>query len=354
MIQSGYTHVYGFGTISVSANQTLAADCPITGSGTLSYTVPHADFSGEGSLVCNITSVHLTGEGTLTLTMLLAWSIHDIQNMIVDLSDREIYNDIRAECDLTEIIKVDPDEMPEWFERFRGHGYFYDLPAHETVYVEVYPQTDDHTEITWLDITEAVAVAVERDWTQEECEALGGDWYPPFNSFESVCNLPAGLSEISAEIIDRDERSCTVEVRSESDYNLGRGHIYIDYLCLTPETRFLNLSAVDPVSMAKYGRRSMDLVWPLGQYPDDMQEILDLYLEKYKEPVPFLNISILGKTETLQERIARSEINDRFWIISDTLEMDEEFWLNNINCVHEVQDCLRANFDLEQIRDMER
>jgi len=349
----GAAHVYGIGSVSVTATSTLEGDCSLTGTGGLSCIIAHVDLLGEGSLVCAIATISMSGEGTCTVLGLVALNIHDIQNFIVDLSDREIYNDIRAECDITEIVRVDPELMPEWFESFSGYGHFYDLAPHETVEIEVYPREDDHTEITWLEITDFSGRPFARDWTELVCEALGGDYYPPFDSVESVCNLPISLGKVSAEIVHRGDTSCTVEVTSESDYTT-RGHVYVEYLCLTPDTRFLNLSAIDAVSIQKYGRRTMDLIWPQGQYPDQMQEILDLYLEKYSEPIPRVTVTVMGKTEALQQRIVESEINDRIWIPCSTLEMDEEFWLSNINCRHDVQDCLEAIFDLEQIRDMER
>jgi len=354
----GAARVYGIGGISVTATSTLEGDCSLTGTGELSCIIAHIDLLGEGSLVCDLAGAHILGEGTCTVLGLVALNIHDIQNFIVDLSDREIYNDIRAECDLTDILTLDPEELPEFFVRFIGHGHFYDLAPHETVEIEVVPREDYHTEITWLGITDFGAVAVERGWVQAICEALGGDWYPPIpvygeDPIESVCNLPDSFGKIGVEIVHRRDTSCTVEVESKSDYTL-RGHVYVEYLCLTPETRFFNLSAIDATSIQKYGRRTLPLNWSLGQTPDQMQEILDYYLAKHKEPVPFIDVTIMGKTEALQQRIAESEINDRIWVPCPVLEMDEEFWLNNINCRHDVQDCLEAIFDLEQIRDMER
>jgi hypothetical protein len=85
-----------------------------------------------------------------------------------------------------------------------------------------------------------------------------------------------------------------------------------------------------------------------------MQEIIDLYLERYMEPVPFAQVKMIGKTAALQKQILGFDISDIFLIVHAGLNLNTEFFINNINCRHDVSGCLEGSFDLEEVRDMEK
>lgn len=324
----------------------------LAGAGTLTL-VGASSISGVGTLTASIPSASLSGAGSLTATGLVALKISHIQAMTADLSDREIYNDIRSECDISEILGQYVAEHPEYFDTIDVRASILPyIAAGETREYTVYANPGD-TEITWitgwadcslqsLQISEAECLAIDPD----------ADWWSYMGI--DVCYLSDPFLKYSFDVVTTTDNSMTISVTNNGDYTI-MGSVYGQYIGLTPDKRYIKLRVTNGTSIAKYGRRTMDLVWPLGQDTDAMDEIMSTYLERYCEPVPFLRVTVLGKNEHWQARICDSEINDRIWIPCPPLDMDEEFWLNNLYCQHDAKTgILEATFDLEQIREMER
>ena len=284
------------------------------------------------------------------------YNANQLKAFTLDLSDREIYNDIRAECDITEILSVRPDATPELFVSFETSTKSQQIPANTEVDL-VATADPDHSEIVWGNI---VDYSFQPDtilgWSQAVCEQLAGYWRWSSSLGTSLCSLPQSLvdQDVEFEIVDKGDTTCTIRVTNNSDYIL-RGKWYVSYIALTPETRYIKLRSTNATSIAKYGRRVMDLVWSMGITPNTMQSLIDNYCERYCEPMSFASMTLEGETDAKITQILNMRIDDKHQIIHPGLDMDEEFFVNNINpsFSREGSGVLIGTFQLEQVRDIE-
>jgi len=100
----------------------------------------------------------------------------------------------------------------------------------------------------------------------------------------------------------------------------------------------------------------MNLKWPLGQHPNTMQSMVDAYCERHSEPVCKASMTLVGSNDTWLEHILTFAVDDKHTIIHPRLELNEEFFINGSDTSYqrEGDNLLRATFDLEQVRDMEK
>jgi len=280
---------------------------------------------------------------------------NQLKDFTLEISDREIYNDIRAECDVTEILTVRPDATPELFLSFEASAWAEPVPKNSTLDI-IATADEDHSEIVWLEITEySFHPETIMGWGQGACEQLGGIWNAIMGT--TTCRLPQSTVEADMEweIIKREDTTCTIRVTNNSDYDV-RGVWKVAYLALTPETRYIKLRSINQASIDKYGRRAMDLVWPLGITPNTMQSLIDNYCARYCEPVSLASMTLEGETDTKIGYILNMRIDDKHEIIHPGLSMDEEFFVNNLSVSfnREGTGVLTGTFGLEQVRDMEK
>lgn len=282
------------------------------------------------------------------------YNANDLRDFTLELSDREIYNDIRAECDVTEILTVRPDATPDLFLPFRAGAWAEPIPKQSTLDITA-TADDDHSEVVWGEI-ESYSFGPETilGWGQGACEELGGVWRDLGST--TMCMLPQSLvqPDMSWRIKSRSGTTCTIEVTNDSDYDV-RGVWYVSYLALTPETRYIKLRSIDQDSIDKYGRRAMTLKWPLGIIPNTMQSLIDNYRDRYCEPVCLASMTLEGSTDAKITQILGMDIDDKHQIIHAGLDMDEEFFVNNIGAGfnREGTGLLTGTFGLEQVRDIE-
>ena len=280
---------------------------------------------------------------------------NQLKDFTLEISDREIYNDIRAECDVTEILTVRPDATPELFLSFEASAWAEPIAKNSTLDI-IATADEDHSEIVWLEITDySFHPETIMGWGQGACEQLGGIWNAIMGT--ATCRLPQSTVEADMEweIIKREDTTCTIRVTNNSDYDV-RGVWKVAYLALTPETRYIKLRSINQTSIDKYGRRAMDLVWPLGITPNTMQSLIDNYCARYCEPVSLASMTLEGETDTKIGYILNMRIDDKHEIIHPGLSMDEEFFVNNIGVSfnREGTGVLTGTFGLEQVRDMEK
>jgi len=280
---------------------------------------------------------------------------NQLKDFTLEISDREIYNDIRAECDVTEILTVRPDATPELFLSFEASAWAEPIAKNSTLDI-IATADEDHSEIVWLEITDySFHPETIMGWGQGACEQLGGIWNAIMGT--TTCRLPQSTVEADMEweIIKREDTTCTIRVTNNSDYDV-RGVWKVAYLALTPETRYIKLRSINQTSIDKYGRRAMDLVWPLGITPNTMQSLIDNYCARYCEPVSLASMTLEGETDTKIGYILNMRIDDKHEIIHPGLSMDEEFFVNNIGVSfnREGTGVLTGTFGLEQVRDMEK
>lgn len=94
----------------------------------------------------------------------------------------------------------------------------------------------------------------------------------------------------------------------------------------------VTLSATDPDSIAKYGRRTYSLNTQLSLSQDDTQIILDQILEDNKNPrvnnliVTFQNL----KPGTLKDSVITADISTRITLINTRLGLNTDYFINNI------------------------
>lgn len=285
---------------------------------------------------------------------MMTFNANRMQSFALEISDREIYNDIRAECDITKILTLRPDATPEFFQEFEAEGYFYGLDYGETTTVTV-EADENHSEIAWQELTRwTAAIETLFGWTQEQCEALDGV-YRVIGSTPPMCLLPSSLVSLDCKITQRQATSVTVQVENLCDYKI-RGTVYVSYMALTSDLRFLKLRSVDETSMRKYGRRVMDLVWPLGQHPVTMQSMIDLYKGRYSEPVSMAEMTLEGINAANVAAILELRMDGKHRFNHPRLDMvNQDFFVNHITggLNREGTNLLSGTFSLEQVRAME-
>jgi hypothetical protein len=190
------------------------------------------------------------------------------------------------------------------------------------------------------------------DWTQEECEALGGYWR--IHQGFVMCTLPHSLGPAEFNIVQHTESYCIVEVTNLSEEYAIAFSCYVEYLALTPENRYIKLRSINEESIQKYGRRTMDLPWQMGMHPTIQQGIIDGYCARYSEPVSMVSMTVEGKDDDMIEKILNLKIDDKHEFIHFGLDMIEQFFINNLDVHHDINGLLEGVYDLEQVRDMER
>lgn len=278
-----------------------------------------------------------------------------MQSFALEISDREIYNDIRAECDITQILALRPDATPEFFQEFEAEGYFYGLDYGETTTVTV-EADETHSEIAWQELTRWTAeIEVLFGWTGAQCEALGG-YIRSAPIGPPMCFLPSSLIKLACRILSKSSTSVIVEVENLCDYKI-RGSVYVSYMALTSDLRFLKLRSIDEISMRKYGRRVMDLKWPLGQHPVMMQSMIDLYKTRYSEPVSMAEMTLEGIDAANVVSILKLRMDEKHRFNHPRLDMvDQEFFVNHITggLNREGTNLLSGTFSLEQVRAIEK
>lgn len=283
-------------------------------------------------------------------TILLA---SEFQDLSLDLSEREIYNDIRANCDITEILTLRPDATPEFFDKYHASEIVRGIPPYTTQYVTLYP-AEGRFKVVWQDISNLGGRPMELGWSEDDCLALGGRYYPPIgDTSRSVCYLPATLAEYSVTIYQRAETYCTVRITNDCAFSINVW-FDVDYLALSSDKRYQKQRAVNEASIPKYGRRTMDLDWPLGMHPTTMQQIIDNYCARHCEPISVIGLTVKGKDDERIAKILALAMDDRVRIVHELLGINEQFFVTNIAISHDVNGLLEGSYQLEQVRDSER
>jgi hypothetical protein len=112
----------------------------------------------------------------------------------------------------------------------------------------------------------------------------------------------------------------------------------------------LQIRSIDAVSIAKYGRRTIPHPWALGQTQAQMQAIIDLKRDYFKEWVPTATMTIKGKTDALIEQIFTRREGEKIRVISVRLGMDANFYINSVDCQKTHDGLLEATYALEAVR----
>jgi hypothetical protein len=266
-------------------------------------------------------------------------------DITLEYNDREIYNDVRSQTSDTEGFE---EAYSTKTIRPNRCDYPPQIGAGVTQQITVHPDSGD-TEITWLEITDVSAVGETiTEISQAECSTLGGTWK---NVLGGMCTFGSMTEYLTVEEIERTDYSFTFEVTNNHPYLTLRWRIEIAYRYLSERT--ILVRSTDDTSIQKYGRRVMNLVWPLGQSIEQTQSLVDGYLERHKEPVPLLTVRIQGSTDDLVTQILTRKISDRITINHTILGIADDFFINSINPSHDSEGLLEAIWHLEQVRPSE-
>ena len=292
----------------------------------------------------------------------------DLKSFTLDISDRAIYNDIRSEVDITEDTEVTGDGTPEEHaenEVGRDGNIKVVLAANSSENVTFTAELG-HTDVTWLETYIAFASRTkEYGWSEAACLAASGTWYAPGDTYPSCCYFPEIPETIGVQSMIRTKTTWTVRLTNPHNYEVrATPRAIYSYLVqeaiagvvtIHTETRTLRVRATNAASIRKYGRRVMDLVWPLGITEVTMQSIVDSYCERYCEPVCFGATTLEGSTDARITSILDMDIDDKHQIIHPGLSMDQEFFVNSVNVMfnREGSGLLTGTFSLEEVRAME-
>ena len=263
-------------------------------------------------------------------------------DIVYEYDDREIYNDIRSQIPVTETITI---------------------PGYEAEY---------YTDYVWGNIRGP--------------RNINGDcvWFTGDNNSESSWGLgklpislgtleisPAGYFQGSASVtpdpLSGDNEITVTVTLTKSGYNQGNPYtgvcVYACWYSLlktpsvpeTSETRvnLMTVRSINEASWGKYGRRVMNLTWPLGQTQNQMQGLVDAYCARYAEPVPRVTLTVIGKTDNLIVKMLNLKISDRITVVNTVLGLSADYFINNIVYEHDVQQLPRAIYTLEEIRGTE-
>lgn len=231
--------------------------------------------------------------------------------IIYELSDREIYNDVRAEIGITKTETI-VDEDPDY--QWRVWKPYMPVEVAECN-LRTY-RADAHNAITWK-LTVTAVYYYTSDYR---------DRYP---YYDYTC------------VIDESDSSHCV-IKACNTGSLGRCYVVFEigyrYLASEGSTheeisyQTLTVRAVDADSIAKYGRRVMNLTWPQGASDDEMRMIANAALARYKEPGPVLRVTMQGETDAVATQIFTREISDVISVICDELGMTStDFYIDSIS-----------------------
>ena len=251
--------------------------------------------------------------------------------LVLKLSEREIYNDIRAQIDvtLTTVVTDSPPAAGGVRVVISKEELF--LTAGNSGSMSVNSKIGDPPGLVWA-VGGSFLTAGPGSYT----ETLGWD-------------LPTTLSSSS-------DSSATYLVTNNKGVD---GYVHTSGVYSYPavgatthsesNTQTLTVLTSNPDSIQKYGRRVMDLVWPQGQSQADTIALAEAYANKYSEPVPTLTYTVLGKTVALVEQIFTRRISDLITIQQPDIGLSADFFINSVS-IGNSRGMVNATWGLEMAR----
>jgi len=297
---------------------------------------------------------------------MIKFEASDFQGFRLDLSDREIYNDIRSECDIWEILQLRPDTTPDYYEKLSMSQTKRIAPSKGSkASVAVFNFTAQAGE-SGVYFTNAyisnMSIPPISGLSQSQCESIEAGTRFQGHYENGLCYVGIRESKVRIYAIDyaSDHSEMWAYVRNE--YGLYGQSLELtvevtvtaEYYRLDPDKRYVKLRSVNEDSIKKYGRRVMDIQWPMGIAPAVQQSMLDYYCTRYSEPVCMCSATILGKSDETISDLMSLEVDEKHEFVHPGLDMDEQFFINQIQMNHAVGGLLEATIDLEQVRDLER
>lgn len=274
--------------------------------------------------------------------------------LTVEYDDREVYNDIRSEIDLTVTdVVLDADAVYGQDVAITGAKQVIGVGSSITATITVYA-TDRLPVIEWLDYS-AVGYYTTGVYSGGAVPAgyfvinIGGTSYL---ALEVV--MQVGLSSSDNKSINLSLTNVSGQTLAE--YTARATYKYLASDVVTHEEtgiRTITIRETDDASILAYGRRVLNLTWPLGQTENQTLALAQAYLARYKDPVPRLRMTVYGKTDALIEQIFTRKISDLITVQNTTLGLNADFYINNINLYHDPYGLPIAEWTLEYQRTIE-
>ena len=266
--------------------------------------------------------------------------------LILKLSEREIYNDIRAQIDVS-LTTVVPDG-----EAVYDNGFVYYFIGS---LVSWYPPVE-----TDLGASETRSVTLSlSDWPLRYTKAYGKTELTWTSATGLAFDAASNMTPLPVSITAYDADSITFEVTNpNSSVAQADCMITLNYSCLALGATFhsenntstLSVLTSNPDSIQKYGRRVMDLVWPQGQTQADTIALAEAYASKYSEPVPTATYTIQGKNAELVEQIFMRRISDLITIVQADIGLSADFFIDSVN-ISNSQGMANATWGLVMARE---
>lgn len=255
--------------------------------------------------------------------------------LVCEIDDRKIYNDIRSQIDVTvtEVITDEPIAVV--------------ATGSNVIHYELWKLTAGETRDFHLS-----AVYSHRPVTWGVVEAVGRPFYPVGDPFGmTVTILDSDTESIYLRIVNDETITIIVDLSVAYTYQYISG--YSEQSHEETNIKTITVRTTDETSVSKYGRRVMNLTWPLGQTQQQMESLIAGYLELYKDPRPYLYMTVLGTTDALIVDIFTIKVSDRVTIINSGLGINEDFFVNSINISKDSDSLLIGNYVLEEIPTMQ-
>jgi len=265
-------------------------------------------------------------------------------DLVYEIGGREIYNDIRSQIQVSETTTIiDKRGDPAEYSTGHAHGRTnVAIPIGSSVEGTLKPY-DDRKAISW------------------SSPFATGWWYHEGSGF-GYLNTYEGLE---CKFIEKAESYCKVRITNNTDHDLDGAEFSAEYRykykdrgedTTHEETKYSTLAvrSTDDISIAKYGRRVMDLSWPLGATEAESRSMVDMYCQRYCEPVSRVTMTLVGKTDELKAQILSGKISDMVTIVNTELGLSKDYFINSI----EFSDSALTNLPvvtwaLEEVRESE-
>jgi len=254
-------------------------------------------------------------------------------DITLELDDREIYNDIRSQVDVTVITPGDTS-WTTWTKDDQAIKIFNDetLSPSSSASYTLYPRTGTSAEVWGTPVVEARYYAVNVFTDVSPTVVVTASTYN-YITFTVYNNSPAYTMYL-------DTAKCTYTGKY---YEKVVGNS-------TTGTETLTVRATDATSIALYGRSVMNLTWPLGQTHEQTEALAYSYLARYKDPVIRVKMTIIGKTDALIEEIYTRDISDLITVINTSLGLNADFYINKMDIYHDPFGLPTAEWTLEYQR----
>ena len=225
-----------------------------------------------------------------------------------ELSDREIYNDVRSEIGIS-ITETVVDEDADYSWRFWSVNSGMPAPGYTT----------------FKFFTASMLNPIRWQLADVSASDSSGDPYYNYN-----INLQDTNNDLTK----------AVEIKNTGTLNGCKIKFRVRYKYLSAEevtsevtvNQTLTARAYDETTILKYGRRVMSLVWPQGAGEEIVQGLCESNRSKYKEPLGYATLTLIGDSAALRAIIYGAEISDIMTVTDDVSYLPAtSFFIESIN-----------------------